>query len=83
MEMTTPEPPMLGYNVEIKIVNLGENYQAPKPGSEEYRQLSNVIENNLKNLFKRVPGYKKMIVENVIRYALKLDNLKQNQLKYY
>lgn len=66
-EVTTPEPPMLGYNVEIKIVNLGENYQTPKPGTEEYRTFSNIIENNLRSIFKRVPGYKKMVVENVIR----------------
>lgn len=65
-EITTPEPPGLGYNVEIKIVNLGENYKAPKPGTEEFKQFTNTLDNNLKNVFKKVPGYKRMVVENIV-----------------
>lgn len=65
-EMTTPEPPGIGYNVEIKIVNLGESYKAPEPGSEEFRQFSNTIDDNLKSVFKKVPGYRKMTVDNIV-----------------
>lgn len=65
--MTTVEPPGIGYNLEIKIVNLGENYVVPKPGSEEYRSLTKTIDNNLRSVFKQVPGYKRMVVENIVK----------------
>lgn len=67
--MTTPEPPSLGYEVEMKIVNLGENYQTPKPGSEEFRQFSSVVESSMKNVFRRMPRYKRTIVDNIIRFV--------------
>lgn len=65
-EITTPEPPNLGYDLEVKIVNLGENYQVPKQNTAEFKELSNLIKNSFKNVFNKVPGYKDVIIENII-----------------
>lgn len=63
--ITTQEPPGLGYNIEVKIVELGENFHAPKPGTIEFEDLSNTINNNFKPVFNRIPGYKSMHVEDI------------------
>lgn len=62
---TTPEPPGLTYNLEFKIVDLGENFVAPKPGTQEYESLTNTISDNFEPLFKKIPGYKGVVVEDL------------------
>ncbi|KAB0804717.1 hypothetical protein PPYR_01687 [Photinus pyralis] len=61
----TPEPPFLGYNMQVKIVNLGENFHAPEPGSIQYEELSNTISDNIKPLFSSLPSYKRLVIENL------------------
>lgn len=63
--VTTPEPPGLGYNVKVKIVKLGENFVVPQLGSLQYDDLSSRINENFEPLFKKVPGYKKVVIENI------------------
>lgn len=62
---TTPEPPGLAYNLEFKIVDLGENFVAPKPGTQGYDDLTNSISDNFEPLFKKIPGYKRIVVDDL------------------
>lgn len=63
--LTTPEPPKIGYNVQVKIVELGDNFQIPKPDSLEYEDLSNTIRDNFKPVFENIPGYRRITVEDL------------------
>lgn len=65
MPTTTPEPPGLAYNLEFKIVDLGENFVAPKVGTPDYETLTNTISDNFEPLFKKIPGYKRIVVEDL------------------
>lgn len=58
-------PNDLKYNVEIKIVDLGENFQFPKPNSLGYEDLKTQINDNFKPLFKKIPGYKKFKLTDI------------------
>lgn len=49
----------------MKIVDLGDNFQAPKPGSIEYDDLSNTIRDNFKPVFENLSGYKRIMIENL------------------
>lgn len=62
---TTQEPPGLGYNLKVKIVDLGENFIIPEPGSLQFDDLSSRINENFLPLFKKVPGYKRIIIEDL------------------
>lgn len=62
---TTPEPPGLGYDLEFKIVDLGENFVAPRKGTPDYETLSNSIADSFAPLFKKIPGYKKVIIRDL------------------
>ncbi|GLV40155.1 nahoda [Carabus blaptoides fortunei] len=64
--MTTPEPPAIGYNLQVRIVNLGENYQIPKKDTPEFKVLADMIRNNFKDVVNKVPGYKDLIIENLV-----------------
>lgn len=66
---TTPEPPGLDYNLEFKIVDLGENFAAPKPGTQGYEDLSNSISDSFEPLFKKIPGYKRIVIEDLKEYV--------------
>ncbi|KAK9694170.1 hypothetical protein QE152_g33703 [Popillia japonica] len=58
-------PNNLKYNVEIKIVELGENFKIPKPNSVDYEDLTNQINDNFKPLFKKIPGYRKFKITDI------------------
>lgn len=64
--MTTPEPPGIGYNLQVRIVNLGENYHVPEKDTAEFKVLADMIKNNFKDIASKVPGYKDLIVENLV-----------------
>lgn len=51
--------------MKVKIVELGENFKAPKPGTLEYEELSNTITDNFKPIFQKLPGYKRIVVDNL------------------
>lgn len=63
--LTTQEPPGLDYNVKVKIIDLGENFQVPKHGTIQYEELTNSIDENFQPLFKKIPGYKRLIIEDI------------------
>ena len=62
---TTTEAPGLGYMVKVKLVELGENFVAPKQGTIEYEDLSSSISNNLQPVFRKLPGYRRVLVEQL------------------
>lgn len=63
--MTTTEAPGLGYKVEVKLVDLGENFEIPTKGSVQYDGLSNTITDNFKPVFDKLPGYRRIVVDNI------------------
>ncbi|ERL91743.1 hypothetical protein D910_09069, partial [Dendroctonus ponderosae] len=63
--VTTTESPGLGYTVQVKLIELGENFVAPKPGTIEYEDLSTSISNNFQPVFRSLPGYRRLIVEQL------------------
>lgn len=63
--MTTTESPGLGYNVEVKLVNLGENFEMPAKGSIQYEDLSNSITENFKPVFEKLPGYRRIVIDEL------------------
>lgn len=65
LSSTTPEPPGLGYDLQFKIVDLGENFVPPQKGTPDYETLSNTIADSFVPLFKKIQGYKKVIVKNL------------------
>lgn len=54
---TPPPPPHVNYNIEIKLVNLGENYKAPRPNTDDFDILSNTISSGLKN---KISGFRNL-----------------------
>jgi hypothetical protein len=59
---STAAPPRLSYNVEVKLVNLGENFQIPKPGSPEFDILSNTVSSGFGGALGKLPGFYKLHV---------------------
>lgn len=63
--LTTTESPGLGYNVEVKLVDLGENFEIPQQNSLQYEDLSNSIADSFKPVFTKLPGYRRVVVETI------------------
>lgn len=59
------EPPFLSYNVAVKIIELGENFIKPDHGTAQYEDLSNSIITNFKPIFKKLPGYRNAVIEDI------------------
>lgn len=57
------EPPRIGYNVAVKLVKLGENFNAPTPGSAEFDTLANTISSGFNRVLIKIPGFYKMSVK--------------------
>lgn len=64
---STPSPARLYYDVEVKLVNLGDGFQAPQPGSQDFEVISNTISDNFGPTLTKLPGY----------YAIKLNELQR------
>lgn len=60
---TTPAPPRLSYNMAVKLVNLGEGFKAPAPGSKGYDVLANTITSGFHGVLAKVPGFHKLQIE--------------------
>lgn len=54
---TTPSPPRLFYDVEVRLVNLGDGYRAPLPGSPDFEDISNTIAGSFSPALAKVPGF--------------------------
>lgn len=63
--MTTPAPPRLFYDVEVKLVNLGEGFKAPLPGSPDFEDVSNTITENFEPSLVKLPGYYKLRLDEI------------------
>lgn len=63
--ITSTESPGIGYNVEVKLIDLGENFEVPQQNSLQYEDLTNSIAESFKPVFTKLPGYRRVIVENI------------------
>nr|XP_031827935.1 uncharacterized protein LOC116424971 isoform X3 [Nomia melanderi] len=68
-DMTTPAPPRLHYNVEVKLVNLGDGFTAPVPGSSDFEVISNTISDSFSPVLEKLPGY----------YQIRLNELQKDE----
>lgn len=60
------EKPTLQYNVEIKLLNVGENFHAPAPGTPDFDILANTVSAGFKKKLSKFPGFQKL---NVLQFA--------------
>lgn len=70
--MITTELPGVSYNVEVKLVDLGENFIVPTKGNVQYSDLSSSITDNFKSVFEKLPGYRRILVDNIKLYVFKV-----------
>lgn len=66
---TPPAPPRLYYDVEVKLVNLGDGFVAPSQGTPDFEMISNRISDSFGPVFSNLPGY----------YKVRLDELKRDE----
>lgn len=58
-------PGLSAYMMKVKIVNLAENYNAPKKGSREFDDLANTIAKSFSGVLDNHAGYHKLSVETL------------------
>ncbi|KAK4296451.1 hypothetical protein Pmani_031050 [Petrolisthes manimaculis] len=63
---TTPRPPQLHYEVEMKLTGVGSNYEIPEPGSTTWIQLTDRVRDSVEGALKDVPGYEATEVVEVV-----------------
>ncbi|KAK3860027.1 hypothetical protein Pcinc_033899 [Petrolisthes cinctipes] len=63
---TTPRPPQLHYEVEMKLTGVGSNYEIPEPGSTTWIQLTDRVRDSVEAALKDVPGYEATEVVEVV-----------------
>lgn len=61
--LTTPAPPKQGYDVEVKLIKLGQNYQAPLPGTTEFEILAKQVSTGFERALRKLPGFQSMTVK--------------------
>lgn len=61
----------LSYNVEVKLLNVGENFHAPQPGSADFDNLANTVASNFRKKFTKFPGFHKMDVTQFFQCVIK------------
>jgi len=66
-DQTTPAPPRLHYDIEVKLVNLGDGFMAPTPDSPDFEVISNRISESFGPVFEKLPGY----------YQIRLNELRK------
>lgn len=62
---TTPRPPQLHYEVEVKLTGVGSNYNIPEPGTTSWIQLTDRVRDSVEGALKDVPGYEATEVTQV------------------
>ncbi|XP_046744465.1 uncharacterized protein LOC124410271 isoform X6 [Diprion similis] len=65
---TTPGPPRLVYDFEVKLLDLGDGFQAPDPNTPEFETISNTISDSFRPALSKVPGF----------YEVKLNQLERS-----
>ncbi|XP_032671335.1 uncharacterized protein LOC116844219 isoform X3 [Odontomachus brunneus] len=68
-EQSTPAPPRLHYDIEVKLVNLGDGFKVPIPSSSDFELISNRISESFGPVFEKLPGY----------YQVRLDELRKEE----
>lgn len=66
-EQTTPAAPRLHYDIEVKLVNLGDGFVAPAPESPDFEIISNTVSESFGPVLEKLPGY----------YQIRLDELQK------
>jgi len=56
---STPAPSRLVYSVGVKLMNLAESFEAPKPGTAEFNNLAVTISDSFNGILSSIPGYYK------------------------
>ncbi|XP_067212529.1 uncharacterized protein [Linepithema humile] len=56
-EQTTPAPPRLYYDIEVKLVNLGDGFIVPTLDSPDFEIISNSVSESFGPVFEKLPGY--------------------------
>nr|ARK19817.1 monooxygenase DBH-like protein [Ampulex compressa] len=56
-EQSTVAPPRWHYDVEVKLVNLGDGFVAPEEGTPDFEVISNTISDSFGPIFEKLPGY--------------------------
>lgn len=56
-EATTPAPPRLFYDVDVRLVNLGDGYKTPIAGSPDFEDISNTISGSFSPALQKIPGF--------------------------
>lgn len=59
-ELAIEEKPKLVYNVQVKLLNVGENFHAPSPGSTDFDILASTVTAGFKKKLSKFPGFQKM-----------------------
>lgn len=61
---TTPAPPRLFYNVELKMVGLANDFEVPEQGSAEFNDLAEKFGTQVGNALQagKVPGFEEAVV---------------------
>ncbi|KAK8372669.1 hypothetical protein O3P69_011719 [Scylla paramamosain] len=54
---TTPRPPRLHYEVEVKLTDVGNDFVVPERGSTAWNQLTNRMRDTVEGALTSVPGY--------------------------
>lgn len=55
----TPAPNRLVYSVGVKLMNLAESFEAPAPGTIEFKNLAATISDSFNGVLNKIPGYYK------------------------
>lgn len=54
-----PAPNRLIYAVDIKLMNLAESFETPKPETVEFKNLAATISDSFNGVLNDIPGYYK------------------------
>jgi len=70
---STPAPSRLVYAVAVKLMNLGESYEAPKPGTVEFNNLAATISDSFNGILSSQTGYYKTEILGFEKYVSKTN----------
>lgn len=65
---TTPAPKRLVYAIGVKLMNLAESFEAPAPGSVEFKNLAATISDSFNGVLNNIPGYYKTDILGFEKY---------------
>jgi hypothetical protein len=68
-DATTPSPARLFYDIEVRLVNLGDGYKAPLPGSLDFQDISNTISGSFSPALEKVPGFHQLNLSELRKYV--------------